>query len=86
MEKYIIIGEIVNTHGVKGEVKVIPLTDNVNRFKKLKKVYIDVKNQLIEYIIENIKVINSTVIIKFENITDMSQAENLKNCYIKIDR
>ena len=37
------VGVISSTHGVRGEVKVFPTTDDVNRFKKLKKVKLDTK-------------------------------------------
>ena len=41
MEDFLQIGVISSTHGIKGEVKVFPTTDDVNRFKKLKEVYLD---------------------------------------------
>ena len=37
---YIKVGKIINTHGIKGEVKIYPLTDNINRFDDLKTVYL----------------------------------------------
>ena len=43
MKKFLTIGEITKPHGVKGEVKVFPLTDDINRFKKLKRVFIEGK-------------------------------------------
>ena len=41
MKEFLSVGQIINTHGLKGELKVYPLTDDMKRFKKLKKVYID---------------------------------------------
>ncbi len=41
MKEFLAVGEIINTHGIKGEVKVFPLTDDMKRFKKLKEVFID---------------------------------------------
>lgn len=40
MQEYLEIGQIVNTFGVKGMLKINPFTDNITRFEKLKKVYI----------------------------------------------
>lgn len=37
MDKYIEIGKIVNTYGIKGQLKIVPYTDNIKRFEKLKK-------------------------------------------------
>lgn len=37
MKEFLAVGEIINTHGIKGEVKVYPLTDDMKRFKKIKK-------------------------------------------------
>ena len=44
MTKYLEIGQIVNTFGIKGMVKVKPFTDDITRFDRLKKVYIKSKN------------------------------------------
>lgn len=45
MEDFFRVGVIANTHGIRGEVKVYPTTDDINRFKKLKKVYLDTKKR-----------------------------------------
>ena len=45
MEEFLKVGIISSTHGVRGEVKVFPTTDDVQRFKKLKKVYLDTKGE-----------------------------------------
>ena len=46
MQEYFEIGQIVNTHGVKGHVKVKPFTDDVERYEELKAVYICKKNEM----------------------------------------
>lgn len=85
-QEYLEIGKIVNTHGVKGEVKVIPLTDDPERFLKLKKVYMD-KVTSVEFIeIENVRFHKNFVILKFKGINDLNTAETLKELYLKIDR
>jgi 16S rRNA processing protein RimM len=86
MIKYLEVGRIVNTHGVKGEVKVIPLTDNPKRFLNLKWVFID-KNMVLEkYNIEKVKFYKGMVLIKFKGINDMTDAEALKGMFLKVDR
>lgn len=76
------IGQIVNTHGVRGEVKVIPLTDDINRFKKLKKVLIDdVQRNIL-----GCKFQKDRVILKIEGIDSMDEAERYKQKYICVER
>lgn len=86
MQKYLEVGQIVNTFGVSGEVKVYPYTDDIKRFSKLKSVYIEKKSGMQEYKIQNVRYHKNMVIIKFENVENMNDAELLKNCYLKIDR
>lgn len=86
MEKYLQIGKIVNTHGINGELKVIPLTDDAKRYEKLKWVYVDKGNLLLKYHIESVKFLKSFVILKFKEVADMNEAEKLKQLYIKVDR
>ena len=49
MQKRLEIGQIVNTFGIKGEVKVKPFTDDINRFDELKKVYVKTKTGIKQY-------------------------------------
>jgi len=86
MIEYLEVGKIVNTHGVKGEVKIIPLTDDPKRFLKLKWVFIDKNSVLEKYNIETVKFFKDMVIIKFKEINNMYEAEALKGLYMKVDR
>jgi 16S rRNA processing protein RimM len=47
MEEFLQVGAIANTHGIAGEVKVFPMTDDIKRFKKLKEVYLDKRKKTI---------------------------------------
>ena len=85
-QEYLEVGKIVNTHGTKGEVKVIPLTNDPMRFLELKKVYIDKKNALEIVEIEEVKFQKSTVILKLKGINDINTAETLKELFLKVDR
>ncbi|MBN1038171.1 ribosome maturation factor RimM [Clostridium sp. ZS1] len=82
MEEIFKVGQIVNTHGIKGEVKVYPLTEDVNKFKKLKSVLIDGK----ERNIQSVKFQKDRVILKIEGIDTMNDAETYKQKYIEIFR
>ncbi len=80
------IGQIVNTFGIKGMVKVKPFTDDVNRFDKLKEVYIKNNNNTKIYEIEEVKYHKNMVLIKFKGIDKVEQAELLRNSYLLISR
>ena len=82
MNDYFKVGQIVNTHGIKGEVKVIPLTEDPNNFKRYGKVLVDNewKNIL------GVKFQKDRVILKLEGIDSMNVAETYKQKYLKVLR
>ena len=82
MDEFMIVGQISKPHGVKGEVKILPLTDDVKRFRKLKYVIIDDKEVKIVWC----KLQVDRAILKLEGIEDMNAAERLKTKYVKIRR
>lgn len=86
MTKYLEIGQIVNTFGIKGMVKVKPFTDNIKRFDKLKKVYIENKNGRKEYEIEELKYHKEMVLIKFKGIETPEDANLLRESYLMVNR
>ncbi len=86
MEGYLEIGQIVNTNGLKGFLKVKPLTDDITRFEKLKTIYIQKAKELIEFKIQEVKYNKQSVLLKLEGIDDITEAEKYKNFYIKISK
>lgn len=86
MEQLMEIGQIVNTYGIKGFLKVVPYTDDITRFEDLKTIYIEIKGSLKSVIIEEVKYAKNLVLLKLEGIDDINTAQIYKNCYIKIDR
>ena len=80
------IGQIVNTFGIKGMVKVKPFTDDIRRFDELKIVYVEKNNNQIEYEIEEVKYHKDMVLIKFKGIDKVEQAEMLRNSYLTVSR
>ena len=74
MEKVFQVGIISSTHGVRGEVKVFPTTDDMKRFKKLKEVLLDTGKETLTLEIEGVKFFKQFVILKFkgyDNIDDI---------------
>ena len=86
MTKYLEIGQIVNTFGIKGMVKVKPFTDNIERFSNLEKIYIKNKLGQTEYKIQEVKYHKNMVLVKFEGIKNPEQADLLRNSYLIVDR
>lgn len=86
MQKRLEIGQIVNTFGIKGEVKVVPFTDDINRFDDLKKVYVKTKKESKLYKVENARYHKNMVLLKFEGIDNPEDAELLKNSFLEVDR
>ncbi len=86
MLEYLTIGEIVNVHGVHGAVKVIPLTDDPARFKKLKTVRVVHRGSVKEYTVESIQIQSKFVIVKFAGISDRDVAAGLRGAEIEINR
>ena len=80
------IGQIVNTFGIKGFVKINPFTDDLERFEELKSVFVVKNKELIEIQIEEVKYHKHLVLVKFKGIEDINMAEKYKGCYIKIKR
>lgn len=86
MKQLMEIGQIVNTYGIKGFLKVVPYTDDITRFEDLKSIYIETKKTLETVIIEEVKYAKNLVLLKLKGIDDINTAQCYKNCYIKIDR
>lgn len=84
---YVYIGRVANTHGVRGDIKVFPTTDDPQRFKKLKKVIIeDARGGEQTYHISGVKYVNKFVVLNLKEIEDMDSALRLKQGIVKIDR
>ena len=85
-EKMLEIGQIVNTFGIKGMVKIVPYTDDIKRFDKLKEIYVVLKNKKIKYEVEEVKYHKNLVIAKLKGIDKMENAEMLKQGSVQIER
>ena len=86
MQKRLEVGQIVNTFGIKGELKVTPFTDDINRFDDLEKVYVKTRRDEKLYKVEGVRYHKNMVLLKLEGIENPEQGELLKNSYLEIDR
>ncbi len=80
------VGVITQTHGIKGEVKVFPTTDDVNRFKKLKSVILDNGKQRIAMELEGVKFFKQYAIIKFKGYDSINDIEKYKGAKLFVTR
>ncbi|MGB8455359.1 MAG: ribosome maturation factor RimM [Anaerocolumna sp.] len=86
MNDYLRVGVISATHGIRGEVKVFPTTDDVNRFKELKKVIMDKGDEYIELEIEGVKFFKQQAILKFKGIDNINEIEKYKGKDLLVTR
>ena len=85
MKNYLMIGQIVKPQGVRGEVKVLPLTDDPERYGELETVYFDEKGE------KSAKVLSARVregfaYVALEGVADRDAAERLRNQALYVDR
>ena len=80
------VGVITSAHGIKGEVKVFPTTDDAKRFKELKKVILDTGKEYIPMEIEHVKFFKNMVILKFRGYDNINEIEKYKSRDLLITR
>ena len=85
-EEYIIIGKIVSTQGNKGEVKVIPLTDSIDRFKRLTDVFIGGKNNRRLLKIDNLRIDKNVVILKLKEVESIEKAKMIVGSFLEVKK
>lgn len=86
MEEILQVGIITSTHGVRGEVKVFPTTDDVKRFKKLKNVILDTGREKLELEIEGVKFFKQFAILKFKGIDSINDVEKYRQKSLYVTR
>lgn len=86
MEDFFQVGIITSTHGVRGEVKVFPTTDDARRFKRLKSVILDSGKERVSMEIEEVKFLKQFVVLKFKGIDDINEAEKYRKCSLFVER
>lgn len=83
MGKMLKVGKIINTHGIKGNLKVFPLTNYMERFEELDWVYIDGNDE--KFYIKDVKYMPTVVLLSFKEYENIDSVEKFKDKYILID-
>lgn len=78
MEQFLQVGVISSTHGLRGEVKVFPTTDDAARFQTLKEVILDTGKEKLDLEIQSVRFFKQFVIVKFKGIDDINDIENIR--------
>ncbi len=86
MLEYFRVGVIANSHGVKGEVKVHPTTDDINRFKDLDTIFLDENGTYRELHIKSVKFVKNMVVLGFEEFNNMNDILGFKGMELYVDR
>jgi 16S rRNA processing protein RimM len=86
MNDYLRVGVISSTHGIHGEVKVFPTTDDINRFKQLKQVFLDTGKEQIELEVEGVKFFKQQAILKFKGFDNINDIEKYKGKDLLVTR
>ena len=84
MSELIEIGKIVNTHGLKGEVKIVPWLDYPEVFETFETVYTENKKSIFK--VKNVKYQKSNIIVKFDGLDNINEAEKLKNTTLYVEK
>ena len=85
-EEMLQVGVLTNTHGVRGEVKVYPTTDDVMRFKKLKQVFLDTGKEPMELQVTQARFFKNLVILKFKEFDNINDVEKYKSRGLYVTR
>ena len=86
MEQFLQVGVISSTHGIRGEVKVFPTTDDPMRFKKLKKVFLDTGRERLELEVQSVRFFKQFAIVKFKGIDNINDIERYRGKELWIRR
>lgn len=86
MEDVLQVAIISSTHGIRGEVKVFPTTDDKNRFKKLKQVILDTEKEKLTLSVESVKFFKQFVILKFKEFNNINDIECYKGKSLYVTR
>lgn len=86
MENLLRVGVIANTHGLKGEVKVFPTTDDPKRFKTLKEVILDTGKEKQNLTVQSVRFFKNLVIVKFKEYNNINDIEKYKGKDLLVTR
>ncbi len=85
-EELMIIGKVLGAHGIRGELKVQPLTDDPGRFYDLDTVYLEKNGKKQAYDIDLVRMHKGNVLLTLDGINDRNASEKTIGAFVRIDR
>ncbi len=86
MEPFLRVGVFANTHGIHGEIKLFPTTEDKGRFVKGLPLWFDTGKEKKQFVVSGVKYFKNLVILRFEGITNINEIEPYKGCDVLVDR
>ena len=86
MEELYQVGAITQTHGIRGEVKVFPMTDDISRFKNMKELILDTGKERLKLEVTGARPQKNLVILKFKGIDNINDVEKYKGCGLFVSK
>lgn len=86
MEQLLRVGVITTSHGIRGEVKVFPTTDDIHRFDDLDEVILQNKREQLTLHVEHVKYFKNIVIVKFKEYNNINDVEMFRKCDLFVTR
>lgn len=80
------VGAITQTHGIRGEVKVFPLTDDISRFKNMKDLILDTGKEQISLEVTSARPQKNLVILKFKGYDNINDVEKYRGCGLYVTK
>ncbi len=84
--KYLRIGLIVRAHGVRGDVKLVPLTDDTGRYRQLHDGFIESRGQFLPVAVSDIRTQPDAALLHISGVDTPEEAEKLRGAYLCVDR
>ena len=82
---YYHVGKIVNTHGIRGEVRVVPITDFMDdRFQNGKQLFIEKNHDYIPVTVEKARPHKGMELVKFEGLYNINDVQTFRDCYLSV--
>lgn len=86
MEEYFRVGVIANTHGIRGEVKVFPTTDDPKRFQGMKEIILDTGTNKKTLTVSSVRFFKNLVLLKFQGMDNINDVEQYKGMDLLVTR
>jgi 16S rRNA processing protein RimM len=86
MQEYLCIGLVAKPQGIRGELKIVPYTDDISRFGSLRRVYFKTKDGYEPHCVVSSRYNDAFAFLSLQSVTDMTSAQRFRNCEVYVCR